>query len=65
MQITSSTLDVYQRLGRTPDGQLLRKHLDAELEKVKRTLLTAPTDQVPKLQGRGAVLDELLEALKT
>lgn len=62
MRIDSTTLDVYRRLGRTSDGQILRKHLSAELESVKSLLVTAPVEQVPKLQGKAAALADVLEA---
>lgn len=65
MRIDSTTLETYKRVGKTADGQQLLQHWGAELNATTALLMTAPVEQLPRLQGKAALLAELLEAFRS
>jgi hypothetical protein len=63
VRVDSKQLEALKRVVRASEGRILQSVLAAELKATMKTLMLASTDSVQRLQGRAALLDELLRLL--
>ena len=63
MRVDAKQLESLKRIARYAEGKVLQSVLAAEQQAVMKSLMAASTDNVPRLQGRAVLLDELMKML--
>ena len=63
MRLTAQQLDFLARLGKSPDGQLLRALLKAEIDETNLQLRTLTGEHLYRAQGRATYMDDLAKHL--
>jgi hypothetical protein len=63
VRIDAKELEALKRVARSSDGRVLQSALTADYLTTMKNLIGASADNVQRLQGRAALLDELLNVL--
>lgn len=63
MRVDAKQFEALKRVARSSEGRVLQSVLAAELQSTMKSLMSASTDNVQRLQGRAVLLDEMVKLL--